>query len=236
LQAGDVLVIEGTPEALQNLADTRGFLVIGAPAQNKQHPRLLLITMTVLVGVVGAVTLGLLPIVTAAVAGCAVLMLTGCLPPREAYRAIDLSLVFLLAGTLALGVALEKTGITNVLANALAALTGLTGPYVVMACFFLVAVVISELMSNSGTVALLGPVALSSAAQMGINPMALLVAVALGASASFALPMGYQTSLMIYGPGGYRFKDFVRMGLALDLLLAVLTLWLIPRFWPLVSS
>jgi di/tricarboxylate transporter len=236
LQAGDVLVVEGTTEALQHLADTRGFLVIGTPTQITQHPRLLLITMLVLLGVVGVVTLGLLPIVTAAVAGCAVLMLTGCLPPREAYRAIDLSLVFLLAGTLALGLALEKTGITNVLANALAALTGLTGPYVVMACFFLVAVVISELMSNSGTVALLAPVAVSSAAQMGLNPMALIVAVALGASASFAMPMGYQTSLMIYGPGGYHFKDFVRMGIALDLLLAALALWLIPYYWPLVKS
>jgi len=235
LQAGDVLVIEGAPEALQSLADMRGFLVIGTRTPIKQHPRLLLITMLVLLGVVGVVTLGVLPIVTAAVAGCAVLMMTGCLPPREAYRAIDLSLVFLLAGTLALGMALEKTGITSLLANALAALTGLTGPYVVMACFFLVAVVISELMSNSGTVALLAPVAVSSAAQMGINPMALIVAIALGASASFAMPMGYQTSLMIYGPGGYRFKDFVRMGLVLDLLLAALALWLIPYYWPLIK-
>jgi di/tricarboxylate transporter len=143
-------------------------------------------------------------------------------------------LVFLLAGTLAMGLALEKTGITFALAKGLAALTGLTGPYIVLACFFLFAVGISELMSNSGTVALLAPVAVSSAVQMGINPMALIAAVALGASASFAMPMGYQTSLMIYGPGGYRFRDFVKMGLALDLLLAVLALWLIPRFWPLL--
>jgi di/tricarboxylate transporter len=236
LQAGDVLVVEGAPEALKALAETRGFLVIGTPTPLKQHPRLLPITMFVLVGVVGAVALGLLPIVTAAVAGCAVLMLTGCLPPREAYRAIDLSLVFLLAGTLALGLALEKTGITAVLARGLSTLTGVTGPYILIASFFLVAVVVSELMSNSGTVALLAPIAVSSAAQMGLNPMALLAAIAFGASASFAMPMGYQTSLMIYGPGGYRFKDFVRMGLALDLLLAALALWLIPQFWPLVQS
>jgi len=234
LHAGDVLVIEGSPEALQALAETRGFLVIGTLARVTQRPRLLLITMLVLVSVVGVAALGWLPIVTAAVAGCAVLMLTGCLPPREAYRAIDLSLVFLLAGTLALGLALEKTGITSGLAKGLTALTGLTGPYVILACFFLVAVLISELMSNSGTVALLAPVAVSSAAQMGINPMALIAAIALGASASFAMPMGYQTNLMIYGPGGYRFKDFVRMGIVLDLLLAMLALWLIPYFWPLV--
>lgn len=236
LHAGDVLVAEGSPEALNALAETRGFLVIGSPAPVKQRPHTLLITALVLVGVIAIAAVGVLPIVTAAVAGCAVLMLTGCLPPREAYQAIDLSLIFLLAGTLALGTALEKTGITTMLANGLAAMTGLTGPYFVMICFFLVAVVISELMSNSGTVALLAPVAVSSAAEMGINPMALLAAITFGASAAFAMPMGYQTSLMIYGPGGYRFKDFVRMGIALDLLLAALALWLIPRFWPLTAQ
>ena len=108
-----------------------------------------------------------------------------------------------------------------------------TGPYAIVAAFFLVSVVISELMSNSGTVALLGPIAVASAREMGVNPMSLLAAVALGSSAAFAMPIGYQTSLMIYGPGGYRFKDFIRMGIALDLILAVLALWFIPRVWPL---
>jgi di/tricarboxylate transporter len=121
------------------------------------------------------------------------------------------------------------------LAKGLAGLTGITGPLVVMIGFFVVSVLISELMSNSGTVALLGPVAISSAMQMNINPMSLLAAVTFGASAAFALPIGYQTSLMIYGPGGYRFKDYMLMGIPLDLLLALLALWLIPRFWPLVT-
>jgi di/tricarboxylate transporter len=137
---------------------------------------------------------------------------------------------------LALGVALEKTGLTALIARGLAGLTGIAGPYLVLAGFFVAAVVISELMSNSGAVALLGPMALSTAAQMGINPMSLLVAVTFGSSAAFAMPMGYQTSLMIYGPGGYHIKDFVRMGLVLDLLLALLALLLIPFFWPLVKT
>jgi di/tricarboxylate transporter len=102
-----------------------------------------------------------------------------------------------------------------------------------MAAFFLLAVVISELMSNSGTVALLGPVTISVAAKMGINPMSLLAAITFGSSAAFAMPIGYQTSLMIYGPGGYRFKDFILMGIPLDLILALLALLLIPYFWPL---
>jgi di/tricarboxylate transporter len=163
-------------------------------------------------------------------------MLTKCLRQREAYQAIDLSLVFVLAGTLALGVALEKTGVTKLFAQGLSAMTGLTGPYIILACFFLAAVVISEFMSNSETAALLGPVAISSAAPMGVNPMSLIAAVCFGASAAFAMPIGYQTNLMIYGPGGYRLKDFVKMGIVLDILLAALALWMIPRFWPLTPQ
>jgi di/tricarboxylate transporter len=104
-----------------------------------------------------------------------------------------------------------------------------------MAGFFIVAVIISEFMSNSGTVPLLAPIAISIAAKLGLNPTALLVAITFGSSAAFAMPIGYQTSLMIYGPGGYRFKDFIRMGIVLDLVVAVLALWLIPKFWPLTS-
>jgi di/tricarboxylate transporter len=232
LLAGDMLLVEGTPDALQALAEARGFLVVGTPARPEQRPGKLVITITTLVAVVLVVSLGVLPIVTAATAGCAVLMLTGCLKPIEAYRAIDLSLVFILAGSLALGAALNKTGITTVLADWLAAISGTTGPFLVMVGFFAVAVLVSELMSNSGTVALLGPITISVAAKMGINPMSLLAAITFGSSAAFAMPIGYQTNLMIYGPGGYRFKDFILMGIPLDLILAFLALLLIPYFWP----
>ncbi|HET9786755.1 MAG TPA: SLC13 family permease, partial [Pyrinomonadaceae bacterium] len=236
LFAGDMLLVEGRSDAIQALAETRGFLVVGTPAHPDERPGKLLITIVTLVAVVMVVSLGFLPIVTAATAGCAVLMLTGCLRPREAYNAIDLSLVFILAGSLALGTALDKTGLTSVLADWLAGSSGTTGPFVIMAGFFLLAVVISELMSNSGTVALLAPVAMSVAVKMGINPMSLLAAITFGASASFAMPIGYQTSLMIYGPGGYRFRDFIRMGIPLDIILAVLALLLIPYFWPLTGG
>ncbi len=233
LHAGDVLVVEGKEDAIRTLADTRGFLVIRAPAYPDRPSGKTAIALLTLLAVILTVSFGLLPIVTAATGGCAVLMLTGCLRPLDAYRAIDLSIIFVLAGSLALGLALDKTGVTTVLANGLTAMTGFTGPYVVLIAFFLVAVIISELMSNGGTVVILGPVALSTAAQMDINPMALLVAITFGASAAFAMPIGYQTSLMVYGPGGYRARDFVKMGIVLDLLLAIIALMLIPYFWPL---
>ena len=232
LLAGDMLLVEGKRDALQALAETRGFLVVGTPAHPEERPGKLVITIATLIAVVLVASLGLLPIVTAATAGCAVLMLTGCLRPSEAYRAIDLSLVFMLAGSLALGAALNKTGITTILADWLAGVSATTGPFLVMAGFFVLAVVVSELMSNSGTVALLGPITISVAAKMGINPMSLLAAITFGSSAAFAMPIGYQTSLMIYGPGGYRFRDFIMMGIPLDLILALLALLLIPYFWP----
>jgi di/tricarboxylate transporter len=235
LLAGDMLLVEGKRDALQALAESRGFLVVGTPAHPEERPGKLVITIATLIAVVLVVSLGFLPIVTAATAGCAVLMLTGCLRPSEAYRAINLSLIFILAGSLALGVALNKTGITTMVAEGLARVSGTTGPYLVLVGFFILAVVISELMSNSGTVALLGPITISVAAKMGINPMSLLAAITFGASAAFAMPIGYQTSLMIYGPGGYRFRDFILMGIPLDLILALLALLLIPYFWPLAA-
>src|SRR5919106_48707 len=233
LLAGDMLLVEGKRDALQALAETRGFLVVGTPAHPEERPGKLVITIATLIAVVLVVSLGFLPVVTAATAGCAVLMLTGCLRPSEAYRAIDLSLVFILAGSLALGAALNKTGITTVLADWLAGVSAITGPFIVLVGFFVLAVLVSELMSNSGTVALLGPITISVAAKMGINPMSLLAAITFGSSAAFAMPIGYQTSLMIYGPGGYRFRDFILMGIPLDLILALIALLLIPYFWPL---
>jgi di/tricarboxylate transporter len=233
IHAGDVLVVEGRPEALAALAEKPGFLLVGTPEHPVERPRHVGIAVGTLAGVVIMASLGVMPIVTAATAGCAVLMLTGCLKPREAYQAIDWSIIFLLAGALALGTSLEKTGLTDHLARFLTGLSGHAGPFVVLAAFFFVSVLISELMSNSGTVLLLGPIAISTAQVMGLNPTALMAAITFGASAAFAMPIGYQTSLMIYGPGGYRFRDYVRMGIPLDLILAALALWLIPAYWPL---
>ena len=235
IRAGDVLVIEGAREVLDSLVRARGLLVIGAPKAPEERPHKVWIALLVIAGVVAAVAVGLAPVVVAATAGCAVLVLTGCLQPREAYQAIDLSLVFLLAGALALGQALEQTGVTLAIGEFMGAVGGHLGPYAVLGGFFLVSMIVSECMSNSGTVLLLGPVAMTTAEHAGLNPMGLLAAIVFGASAAFAMPIGYQTSLMILGPGGYRVRDFVRIGIALDLILAAVAVYLIPRHWPLIT-
>ncbi len=235
LRTGDVLVVEGSNDALVRLSRATGFLVVGTPRQPIVRHEKILIAVGTLVAVVCAVALGWTSIVVAATAGCAVLMLTGCLRPREAYEALDLGVVFLLAGALAIGTALEVTGVPGKLAALLASVGGDTNPRVVLAGFFLVSVMLSEFMSNSGAATLLCPIALTVAQELGIAPMAMLAAVTFGCSAAFAFPIGYQTSLMVYGPGGYRFRDFVRVGLVLDVLVAIVALALIPRHWALVA-
>jgi di/tricarboxylate transporter len=233
LHAGDILVVEGAREALDALAESRGFLVIGDVKRPEQQTGKILITLLTLTGVILSVSLGLAPIVTAAVAGCAILILAKCLRLREMYQAIDMSIVFLLAGSLALGAALEKTGVTAVIADGLIGLGGDVHPVVMVAAFLFAAIITSEFMSNSGTIPLLAPIAIAVANKTGIEPMALIAAITFGSTAAFAMPIGYQTSLMIYGVGGYRVKDFVRMGVVLDILLALLALLLIPYFWQL---
>jgi di/tricarboxylate transporter len=231
LHAGDILVVEGDNEDLDALAQRKGFLVIGNVTRPEQQTGKMLITLLTLAVVILSVSLGFVPIVTAAVAGCAILIVTKCLRLREMYRAIDMSIVFLLAGSLALGAALEKTGVTTLIANGLIGLGGGIHPIIIIAAFLFAAILISEFMSNSGTIPLLAPIAIAVAKQTGIEPMALIAAITFGSTAAFAMPIGYQTSLMIYGVGGYSVKDFVRMGIVLDILLAVLALLLIPYFW-----
>lgn len=231
LHAGDILVLEGSRESVAALAERKGFLVIGDVDRPPDRAGTVLITLLTLAGVILAVSLGLVPIVTAAVAGCALLILTKCLRLREAYGAIDLSIVFLLAGSLALGAALEKVGVTELIGSSLANLGGGVHPIVIIGIFLVAAILISEFLSNSGTVPLLAPIAIAVAERTDIPPMALIAAITFGSTAAFAMPIGYQTSLMIYGIGGYRVRDFVRMGIVLDILLAVLALLLIPLFW-----
>jgi len=233
LHAGDVLLVEGARDAIRALSDSQGFLVISDVPKPEQASGKVLITLLTLLGVITLVITAVTPIVTAAVAGCTVLVLTKCLRLRELYNAINLSIVFLLAGSLALGAALEKTGITTIIADAMSSLHGAASPFVIIAAFLIAAVIISEFLSNSGTVPLLAPIAISVAAKTGIEPMALIAAITFGATAAFAMPIGYQTSLMIYGVVGYRVKDFVRMGIVLDILLALLAPLLIPYFWQL---
>lgn len=235
LRAGDALLLQLPPSQLQALTRDPAVLVTSATAKPQARTGRLALSLVTLAAVVTTAAFGLLPIVTAASAGCLLLMATGALSPRQAYESINWQIIFMLAGVLALGTAMEKSGLAWLLAQALSFVGTHVEPWVALSMVYLLTVLLTEVMSNSATAVLLVPVALHTASQLGAPPEPFLMAVAMGASTAFASPVGYQTNLMVYGPGGYRFADFVRVGLPLDLLFWIAATLLIPRFWPLTG-
>ena len=183
-------------------------------------------------GVVALATMGMYTIAEAAVVGAVAMVLTGCVPARKVYDYIDWRVIFLLAGLLPLGLALESSGAAGQAVDALLGLAGQWGHTVVLSVFFLMALLLTGFMSNNATAALLAPLAITCAARLGVDPRPFLVAVTFAASAAFYTPIGYQTNLLVYGPGGYRFADFVRVGGPLALLYWMLATILIPIFFP----
>jgi di/tricarboxylate transporter len=194
--------------------------------------RKLLIALTIVAGVVGTAALHLVPIVVGSITGCVLLVLTGCLTMHEAYNAVEWRIIFLLAGVLTLGVALEKTGAALVLSNWLIATVGVWGPVALVSAFYLMTSLLTEAMSNNATAALLAPIAIATAQSIDLDPRPFLMAITFAASASFMTPVGYQTNTLIYGPGQYKFADFLRVGAPLNILFWLLATLLIPVFWP----
>ncbi|MCY3678323.1 MAG: SLC13 family permease, partial [Gemmatimonadetes bacterium] len=232
LRVGDLLLVHGTTSALQRLADDPGFVPMAevkAPAGGRPRAG---VAAAIMAGVVLSASLGILDIMTAALTGVGLMVFTRCVHVEEIYAEVEWLVIFVLAGLIPLGVALETTGAAELLADWVVTLTAPLGEAGLIAAFYLVTAVMTAIVSNAATAVMLTPVAILAATQAGVNPYALLVAVMFGASASFVTPFGYQTNVMIYGPGGYRFSDFVKVGGLLNLILLVTASLFIPLFWP----
>lgn len=238
LEFGDTLLMMGTDEALNNLRRSEEILLLDRPSTPAvSFRRKMPIVLATAAGVILAASLGIAPIVAAAVIGCAVIFASGCLQPKDGYRAIEWSILILIYGMLALGMAMEATGVADLIARlligAVAAFpVGDSQPIIVLAAIYLVSMGLTEALSNNATVALMMPIALGIGAALGIDPRPFAIAVCVASSASFATPIGYQTNTYVYGVGGYRFADFTRVGLPLNLLYFAGSLLLIPQFWP----
>ena len=233
MMPGDALLLDVPKDQIENLTRHRVFLLVssaGIPSFDRFKAAK---ALTIVVAVVVIAASGALSIVTAAAAGALMMVLSGCISTDEAYGAIEWKVVFLLAGMLALGAAMQKTGASTLLATWLIDGVGRYGPVALLAAFFGVTMLLTEAMSNNATVALLLPIAITTAQSIGANPRTFMFAVVFAASSSFMTPVGYQTNTMIYGPGQYRSMDFVRVGAPLNLVFWVLGTLLIPWFWPL---
>ncbi|MBL8856939.1 MAG: SLC13 family permease [Planctomycetes bacterium] len=231
LRAGDVLLVQGETQPLRYLQDQGNLLLVEGVQRDITFPDRAPLAGGILGGVVVLAALGVAPIVFLAIGGIALMMLTRCLEARDALRAVDLSVVLLLAATIPLGLAIEKLGLAAEAATWIVQGLGQQNPAVLVGGLYVLTSLLTSILSNNATAVLLTPIALSLAAQTGASPEPLLMAIAFGASASFATPIGYQTNLMVMGPGGYMFRDYVRIGLPLNLLLAVVASFVIPMFW-----
>ena len=232
LMPGDALLIDVPNDQIEHLTQQRVFLVVSRAGIPRFDWRKASKAVAIVIAVVVVAATGLLPIVAAAATGALMMVLSGCVSTEEAYGAIEWNVLFLLAGMLSLGAAMEKTGASTMLADGMIDSVGGLGPLALLAAFFGATMLLTEVMSNNATVALLLPIAITTAQAIDVDPRAFMFAVVFAASSSFMTPVGYQTNTMIYGPGQYRFKDFARVGAPLNLIFWALGTLLIPWFWP----
>ena len=228
IQFGDVLLMEARRRNLNIFYTSPDFIVLEKVKKpNLRRNKMLLSTLIILFVVVTA-AFNILPIITAALIGCMWMIVTSCLSMRYIYRKMDWRVFFLLAGILPLGIAVEKTGTSLLIANVIVDLAGSASPTFIISILFLITTLLTSFMSNNATAVLLAPIAITIAEQLQLDPKAFLVTVMVAASTSFLTPIGYQTNTLVYGAGKYTFMDFVKVGGLLTLLVWMLSTFLIP--------
>ena len=233
IKVGDTLLLEGTKTDLQRLARDQRLIDLSTPAvrpYRRRHAPIVLGALGLMIVLAG---FNVAPLFVIASIMVAVVLLTRCIDAEEAFAAIDKDLLILIFSMLAVGTALQQTGAIDILVNGLLPwLTGLP-PFMIIWSVYLFTSVLTELVSNSTVAVVVTPIAIALGTALGVDPRPLVITVMVAASASFATPIGYQTNTLVYGPGGYRFTDFARVGIPLNFALGLLTSALIPLFWPL---
>lgn len=233
VRVGDTLLLEGAAEDVRRLAADVDLIDIAEPTERPYRRERAPLMVAVLAAVVGLSALGVAPIHVLALAGVVLVLVTRILDPDEAFAYIDARLLALIFAMLAVGVALEETGAIKIIVDALA--PGLAGmpPWVTLLCVYMITTFLTETVTNNAVAVVMTPIAIALAQGLGLDPRPLVVAVMVGASAAFATPIGYQTNTLVYGPGGYRFTDFMRIGIPMNLIFGLSTCALIPLFWEL---
>ena len=233
VRVGDTLLLEGTQEDIQRLAQDMNLVDLAMPQARPYRRRKAPIVILSLAAVVLLSALGFAPIFSVAAVGVAAVLLSRCIDAEEAFEAVDGRLLVLIFSMLAIGAGLQASGAVGLIANSVAPLLNGLPPFFVIWAIYLLTSVLTELVSNNAVAVVVTPVAIALAAALGVDPRPLVVAVMVAASASFATPIGYQTNTLVYGPGGYSFTDFMKIGIPLNLSIGLLASLLIPFFWPL---
>jgi di/tricarboxylate transporter len=232
LRLGDAILTHGSREKLKLLGREPDFLVLTESAQDAVSTRKLPVSVLIMAGVLFPVILGWLPISIAAVCGAALMVLTRCLTMEEAYRYIEWKAIFLIAGMMPLGVALDQTGAAALIAQNIVIVVGPYGPKAVMLGMLLMTFAATCVIPTAALVVLMVPIVLSASSDMGVSPYPMMMAMSMAASASFMTPISHPANILVMGPGGYRFKDYIKLGLPLTLVVLVILMFLLPVLWP----
>ncbi len=232
LDIGDTLLLQGRRGSVDHLADKPYSLVLQTVELPTMRFGKAAYASAIIALVVGLAATGATSILLASVVGCLLMVLTHCISLQEAYDAVDWFVIFLLAGVIPLGIAMQNTGAAELIAGALLEVTRNWGPGGVLAAFYLLTTVFASVMSHNAAAVVLVPIGIAAAHELGLDPRPFLMAVTFAASSSLATPFGYHTNLMVYVQGGYRFSDYLKIGIPLNLLLWIAASLLIPVFWP----
>lgn len=232
LRMGDTLLLEAHPEFIEQQRNSVDFFLVSGVANSTptRHERRF-VALAILAGMVAAAATGLLEMLPAALVAAALMVLTGCCTGAEARRSIDWSLLLVIAASLGIGLAIQQSGLATTLARLMIE-TVAGNPWLALATVYLMTTLFTEVITNNAAAVMLFPIAWQTAQSLEVEFMPFAIAIAVAASASFATPIGYQTNLMVYGPGGYRFSDYLRVGVPLNLIFMAISLIVIPRIWP----
>ena len=233
LQVGDALLLLGPRDRLQLLSSDSDFLILTPLGQEPPDTRRAPLAALIMFGVVASVMMGYAPISIAAVVGGSIMVLTGCLTMEHAYRAIDWRAIFLIAGMLPLGTAMQDTGAAEYLAAQVMNLLGEAGPWPVIMGLYILTAMATMIIPTAALVVLMAPIVLSAMSEMGLAPETAMMAVAMAASASFTSPISHPANILVMGPGGYRFVDYLKMGVPLTIVVFITVMALLPVLWPL---
>jgi di/tricarboxylate transporter len=233
LDFGDSLLLQGSVDKINLLRRERDFMLLDMPPLETRRTRKAPVSVAILLSVLVVVSVGWLHVSAAMFIGALLMVLSGTLTMDEAYRSIEWKSVFLIAGMLPLGLAMENTGTAQLLADQIVALVGDWGPLAVMMGIFLMTGLLTEVMSNAAATVLAVPIAIDAARSLGANPHAFVMAIVIAASTSFLMPIGHQVNVLVFGPGRYRFSDYTKVGVWLNLILFILTALVLPLIWPL---
>ena len=232
VRIGDTLLLEGDPADIQRLAADMDLVDVTQPSERAYRRAKSPIAIAAMAGIVVLAAFNVAPILALAVVAVAVVLLTGCIDAEEAFSFIEGRLLALIFAMLAVGAALDHTGAVDLIVGQVAPFLMEAPTWMLLVAVYYLTMVLTELVSNNAVAVIMAPIAIALAQAVGIDPRPLVIAVMIAASASFATPIGYQTNMLVYGPGGYAFSDFLRVGVPLNLSLGVVVCLAIPLIWP----